>query len=243
MGLFSKMKLKKLTIKAYSNRKRTTATKIGTFEAMYNPESFSQKYEIEYGKNQGFNSTGASLNYARSRPKVLNLKLILDGTDVEQMGLAPALTRQTVSERVKQFLALTFHMNGTSHEPNYLVVEWGGQEDGGLIFYCRLGDVDVSYTSFDRDGSPLRAELDINLISDADVRKRMAIDNKSSPDLTHSVIVKAGDTLPLLTKQIYGTSAYYLRVAQINKLNDFRNLTPGQELFFPPLDSQLQGNS
>ncbi len=240
MGLFSKMKLKKLTIKAYAKKARS-GIPIGTFEAMYNPESFSQKYEIEYGKNQGFNSTNSRVNYARSKPRVLNLKLILDGTEVEQMGLSLG-AKKTVSERVKQFLDLTFRMNGQIHEPNYLMVEWGGKDDGGLIFSCRLGDVDVSYTSFDRDGSPLRAELDINLISDQDVKKRMAEENKSSPDLTHSIIVKAGDTLPLLTQQIYGTSAYYLRVAQVNNLNDFRNLTPGQELFFPPLDSQLQGN-
>jgi nucleoid-associated protein YgaU len=242
MSLLSKMKLKKLTIKAYSKKARS-GLPIGTFEAMFNPDTFSQKYEIEYGKNQGFNSTNGRVNYARSRPRQLNLKLILDGTGVDEMGITALFGRKTVSERVKQFIDLTFRMNGNIHEPNYLVVEWGGKEDGGLIFSCRLLDVNVSYTSFDRDGSPLRAELDINLIADEDVKKRMAQENKSSPDLTHSRIVKSGDTLPLLTKEIYGTSAYYLRVAQINHLDDFRNLTPGQELFFPPLDSQSQGNS
>lgn len=241
MGLFSKMKLKKLTIKAYKSVLRSGAP-IDTFEAMYNPETFSQKYAIEYGRNQGFNSSGKRVNFAYNKPKELNLKLVLDGTGVEEMGLTK-LARKTVSERVKQFLDMTFQMNGKIHEPNYLLVEWGGKEDGGLIFSCRLGDVTVSYTSFDRDGSPLRAELDINLISDEDVSKRKAKENKSSPDLTHSVIVKAGDTLPLLTQQVYGTSTYYLRVAQINNLNDFRNLTPGQELFFPPLESPTQGNS
>ena len=80
------------------------------------------------------------------------------------------------------------------------------------------------------------------LISDQDVKKRVKKENKSSPDLTHSRIVKNGDTLPLLTKEVYGTSAYYLRVAQVNKLDDFRNLTPGQELFFPPLGSQTVEN-
>jgi nucleoid-associated protein YgaU len=53
--------------------------------------------------------------------------------------------------------------------------------------------------------------------------------------LTHSRIVKSGDTLPLLSKEIYGNSAYYLQLAQANNLDDFRNLQPGQEIFFPPL--------
>ncbi len=237
MALFDRMKLKKLTIKAYKSRSRGTGDLVGTFEAMFNPASFSQKYEIEYGKNQGMNSTNKVVSYSRSKPRALNLKLILDGTGVHEMGISQLAGQKTVSERVKEFIDLTFRMNGTIHEPNFLVVEWGGQEDGGLIFSCRLGSVDVSYSSFDRDGSPLRAELDVTLISDQDVKKRMAKENKSSPDLTHSRIVKSGDTLPLLCQEIYGRSDYYLRVAQVNDLDDFRNLRPGQELFFPPLAS------
>jgi nucleoid-associated protein YgaU len=65
----------------------------------------------------------------------------------------------------------------------------------------------------------------------------MATEAKSSPDLTHSRIVKAGDTLPLLSKEIYGTANHYLWIAQQNQLDDFRNLMPGQRLFFPPLVS------
>jgi len=210
---------------------------IGTFEAMYNPTSFSQKYEISYSKNQGFDSSGRPANYARSKPNKLDLKLVLDGTGVEEMGLVPSLSNKSVSKRVKDFIDLTFRMNGRIHEPNYLVVEWGGKEDGGLIFSCRLESVNVNYTSFNRDGSPLRAELDISLISDEDAKKRMRKEAKSSPDLSHTRIVKNGDTLPLLSKEIYGSSQYYLWLAKVNNLNDFRNLTPGQELHFPPLES------
>ena len=237
MALLGHMKLQKLTIKAYKKRSRSVTDFIGSYEAMFNPESFSQKYEIEYGKNQGLNSTNKQVSYVRSRPRVLNLKLIVDGSGVHEMGILQLGGAQTVSDRVKKLIDLTFRMNGSIHEPNYLVVEWGGKEDGGLIFSCRLGSVDVTYTGFNRDGSPLRAELDVVLISDQDVQKRMAQENKRSPDLTHSRIVKSGDTLPLLSKEVYGSSTYYLRVAQANNLDDFRNLTPGQKLFFPPLQS------
>jgi len=158
------------------------------------------------------------------------------------MGIASLFNRKTVSERVKEFVDLTFRMNGKIHEPNYLMVEWGGKEDGGLIFSCRLGSVNITYTSFDRGGSPLRAELDIVLVSDREVRKRLGEEGKSSPELTHTRIVKSGDTLPLITRDVYGSPGFYLRVAQVNNLDDFRNLIPGQELFFPPLGSNTKGN-
>jgi hypothetical protein len=241
MPLLDRMKLKKLTIKAYEDRKRSKPVKKGTFEgtfeAMFNPTSFSQKYEIQYGYKQAVNSTDKEAVFARSKPRELNIKLILDGTGVHEMGIFRLAGRPTVSDRVKEFIDLTFRMNGNIHEPNFLLVEWGGKEDGGLIFSCRLASVNVSYTSFNRDGSPLRAELDIILISDKEVKKRLREDNMKSPDLTHHRVVKSGDTLPLLAKEIYGSAGHYLRVAQVNKLDDFRNLTPGLELIFPPLES------
>jgi len=237
MPLLDRMKLKKLKITAYSDGRRSVADEKGTFEAMFNPTSFSQKYEILYSKNQGINSTGKKVAYARSKPRELSLKLILDGTGVHEMGIRQLAGPSTVSDQVKKFIDLAFRMNGDIHEPNFLLVEWGGKEDGGLIFSCRLASVNVSYTSFNRDGSPLRAELDISLISDKEVKKRQVKENKNSPDLTHRRVVKSGDTLPLLTKEIYGSAGHYLRVAQVNKLDDFRNLTPGQELIFPPLES------
>ncbi|MFQ5587905.1 MAG: hypothetical protein ACE5F7_03610 [Nitrospiria bacterium] len=231
MGLKNPFKLERLKIKAYKSGRRA-GSPVGTFEAMFNPASFKQKYAIAYGKNQGINSTGRAVNYSRSEPSDLNIKLILDGTGVTDYGVVSLFKPKKVSEQVKSFLDLTFHMNGTIHKPNYLTVEWGD-----LNFPCRLLSADITYTTFDRNGSPLRAELDVKLISDDETEKRMKKENKSSPDLTHRRVVKSGDTLPLMTKEIYGTSSHYLRVAQVNDLNNFRNLSPGQEIVFPPLET------
>jgi nucleoid-associated protein YgaU len=54
--------------------------------------------------------------------------------------------------------------------------------------------------------------------------------------MTHVRLVKEGDTLPALTREIYGDYRYYLEVARVNQLDDFRSLEPGTRLFFPPLD-------
>ena len=48
--------------------------------------------------------------------------------------------------------------------------------------------------------------------------------------------VKKGDTLPLMCFKIYGDSKYYVQVAAVNRLSDFRNLQVGNEIFFPPFD-------
>lgn len=238
MSILDRFTLQKLKITAYKKSTRSMQDKVSDFTAMYNPASISQKYEIKYGKNQGKNSSGKKTYYSYSKPAELKLKLILDGTGVHEMGIF--INKQTpVAERVDEFLNLAFHMNGSIHEPHYLSVEWGDLKFwGDAKFNCRLGNATVKYTHFNRDGTALRAELDITLYSDEDVEKRKKKENKSSPDLTHIRVVKNGDTLPLLCKEIYGNSFYYLRVAQANNLNNFRALVPGQELVFPPLEKE-----
>jgi LysM repeat protein len=226
-------KLAKLKIEAYSSRRRRASDLVGTFVAMFNPGSLQRAFAIEYGKGQGYNSTSKKLNYTRSGPSELNLTLLLDGTGVEELGVNDETGGQKVSGRIKKFLNLTFKMNGKIHEPNYLSVKWGD-----LVFPCRLQSVNITYNNFDRDGTALRAELAIVLISDDEVKKRLTEEDKSSPDLSHRRVVRLGDTLPLLTKEIYGSSANYLLVAQANGLDDFRNLQPGQELIFPALQSE-----
>ncbi|MFB3131204.1 MAG: hypothetical protein ACE10K_01645, partial [Rhodothermales bacterium] len=116
MGLSNFFKLEKLKVIAYKDRKRSS--KVGTFEAMYNPDSFSQKYAIKYEATQGINTTGKEVNYTQSIPEELGIKLILDGTGVSQFGILSLFGNPTVSERVEEFLDLTFRMNGDIHEPN-----------------------------------------------------------------------------------------------------------------------------
>ncbi|APR88505.1 hypothetical protein A7982_13854 [Minicystis rosea] len=235
MGL-NLFKLEKLKIKAFKDVERQTPAG-SPFEAMFNPASFSQRYAIAWGSKQGVGSSGPQLSYSRSEPRELSLTLVLDGTGVDSIGLF-TLFRKSVKSRVKKFLKVAYKYNGSIHEPNYLLVEWGS-----LIFSCRLSSVDIKYTAFERDGTPLRAELDVKLIYDKAAKARAREEGKTSPDLTHSRIVRSGDTLPLMTKDIYGSSARYLDVARWNRLDDFRSLTPGQEILFPPLVNLGEGAS
>ena len=154
MGLLDLFKLEKLKIEAYPSSARSSGDLIDTFEVMFNPESFTQAYNVLYSKSKSFGSRGQKVDYQRTSPSELKLNLVLEGTGVTDFGLVNLFSKQkTVAELVQQFLTLTFGVNGDIHEPNYLHLAWGG----GLDFDCRLGSVNVNYTSFDRDGTPLRA--------------------------------------------------------------------------------------
>jgi len=234
MALIEGGKLVKLKISAYKTDKRDPGDLVegvSSFEAMFNPESLTQGFEVLYGKNQAIGSSAKPQRYANSIPSGLSLTLILDGSGTTEMGIARLLPQASVSQRIEDFLKVAFKLTKEIHEPNYLVLEWGD-----IVFNCRLGSLNIRYTSFARDGTPLRAELDIRLVSDESPKDIPKMERRESPDVSHGRVVKSGDTLPMLSKEIYGSSSYYLLIAQANGLDDIRQLTPGQRLVFPPLD-------
>jgi nucleoid-associated protein YgaU len=83
---------------------------------------------------------------------------------------------------------------------------------------------------------PLRATARAKFKGFVEDNLRVAMENNSSPDLTHVREVKKGDTLPLMTFRIYGDSKYYLEVAKANNITNFRKLEVGQRIFFPPIE-------
>ena len=60
--------------------------------------------------------------------------------------------------------------------------EWRYVSILGRDFDCRLQSVDIKYTAFDRDGSPLRAELNAAFVEDLAPPKKLKEDKLSSPD-------------------------------------------------------------
>lgn len=221
-------KLEKLTILVFKDSARRQ--RIGSLKAMFNPESFSFSHENKYGQDATIDTSAQKKPYSYSPGKSVTLDFVFDGTGVAE-GAGGA---GSVSPRIDAFMQSTALMNGATHEPNYLRLQWG---DGVLqSFDCRLVSATITYTLFDKSGAPLRAKLAASFLEDLDDPKRTRIEGKSSPDLTHLRVVRSGDTLPLLCKEIYGSPEHYLRVARANDLNGFRELTAGTQIVFPPLE-------
>jgi hypothetical protein len=223
--------LEKLKIEVYGNRRRIGLPQ-NTFKVMFNPTTVSTRHENVFQKLQGINTSGRRALYSHTQSEALTLELILDGTGVTDTGIATVLGlgSKSVAKQVDTLLTQCFYMDGNLHEPRFLKLRWGI-----VNLDCRMQSVDIKYSLFDKNGTPLRAELSVVFVEDLDPAKRIRKEGKSSPDLSHSRIVKKGDTLPLLAKEIYGSASYYIWVAQMNRLDNFRDLTPGRRLVFPPL--------
>ncbi|WP_323816522.1 peptidoglycan-binding protein [Cellvibrio sp. NN19] len=194
------------------------------FEALINPAGYTHSSSISYAENQA-PGPGSEKKYNKSNPDRIEFKeLVLDGTGVVEG------TSSSVRAQVALLRKVAYDYDGSEHEPPVVEVSWGP-----LLFKARMEALKVNYTLFKPNGEPLRAKMDLVFTAYKSTEEVFRGASLESPDLTHLVEVKAGDTLPMLCYQIYKDSSYYLAVARLNQLHNFRQLQPGQLLRFPPL--------
>ena len=219
-------KLEKIKILAYNNPDYADNHKGGdTFSAMVNPESYVLDYKVEFTEGQRTGTSAATQRFNVKKPEEMAFEFLFDST-----GIIDGRKRESVHDEVETFKQLLLEYDSASHEPKHFKVVWGH-----FIFKGRCNSLSITYKLFNPDGSPIRAICKAGFKGSIEETLRVATENPQSPDLTHYRTVKMGDTLPLMCFNIYGDSKYYLEVARVNKLYNFRDLIQGTELFFPPL--------
>ncbi len=230
--------LTKMTITAYSDPEFNDQSKeVAKYVAMVNPEKYVQSYKLEYVIPPVVNGGQQPSYYQWTPPSDLEFEFLFDSTGVFDSTKGADLNafvskgaNKGVQSEIDEFLKVVYIYDGTIHKPNYLKINWGT-----LCFTCVLSETSIEYKLFNSEGKPIRAVAKTKFKSFKDNKLISAEEKKSSPDLTHVRVVEEGDTLPLMTKRIYGDSKYYLEVARVNKLTAFRKLTVGQRLIFPPI--------
>jgi hypothetical protein len=207
----------KLTIEAFTDALCTKPTGEDPIAVLINPESYSQSWGILYTDNEAAGSHGEKVA-EREKPGCLTLALVFDGT-----GAVPGMPKKSVSAQIQELrrIGMTLKQRRT----NYLVLSWGT-----LRFKCRLKSLDVNYTLFNPDGTPLRAKVDANFES----AHATAPTGSSAADAGSYVAVAPGDDLGAMCAEIYGDAAMLVDVAQANGLDSFRDLGTHDVLYFPP---------
>ena len=222
--------LVKLKIIAYSNPEYTWPTG-DQYTALLNPQEFNENYHVEYNAAQAFGTTGSDLKFQRVQPQELKLNFLFDATGVITSG--PFNLVKSIDSQIKSFKKVTADYRGDIHSVPYVKLIWGE-----FLFKGRLQNLEITYTLFKSDGTPLRAKAAATFKRSITDVTREKDENKSSPDLTHIRQVKAGDTLPAMARNIYGDDAYLahcITLAKQNGLKHFRDIKAGQKIAFPPL--------
>jgi len=215
-------KLAKMRIAAYRDAKYLNY--IDSYSVLFNPDNIKDKKEQQFSTSNSTNGSSAqTVTYKGAGPSNFDVVLFFDGTGI--------ISNEPVERQIERLMQLVYKLNGDIHEPNYLRIYWGTQS----LFQGRLKSWTSNHILIHTDGSPLRTDLSMSFVSSISTEKKVLEDSLNSSDLTHVRYVVAGDNLPLMCHRIYGDSSYYIKVAKENKLTNFRDLKPGDQISFPPV--------
>jgi hypothetical protein len=217
--------LVKMTIKTFKDPDHKDAGTPKEFVVMFNPNTYTSKYEVEYKAAPAKGKTKDELSYGSIKPRDLTFEFIIDGSGV-------AADKVTVTDKIGEFLTACVEANSDTHRPFFLQLIWG-KLDTKVI----LKSADITYSLFDTNGFPIRAKINAVFTENITPTLRVKEEKQNSPDLTHYRKVQEHSKLPIMVENEYRSHLYYLSVARANGLNNFRRLTQGTQIVMPPIKS------
>jgi hypothetical protein len=210
---------------------------VNPIEVLFNPT----RIEItKVGWTQGF---GGTLE-AADQPATLSVDLFFDtslvgvsSTDVAlfappipSVSLLPDITPiKDVRNYTKQIYSLTEKKGNFGNRPPICKLVWGTNT---VLLQGVLKQLTKSYTRFLADGTPVRATLNCSFEEWEPPETKQ---KKLNPIDDPIRIVRRGETLTSIAAQEYNDPSLWRVIAAANKLDNPRNLIPGQQLTVPPL--------
>ena len=136
-----------------------------------------------------------------------------------------------VLEQIKNFLGLIKYVP-EEHEPPRVGFIWGQK----VFFVGTVSEMDVEYTMFERDGTPVRAKINITMMGEDiyfDNRQRQY--PMESPDRTKQRNLLHGDQLWLLAQEEFGDVNRWKDIATANGIINPRKNRGAKELTVPAI--------
>lgn len=186
------------------------------------PEKISVSYGLKF-KIDHPNTNKRVTKFEGYEDSKLNFAFVLDATGATGQNLV-------IKDEIDKLGKAIYNYVDSIHKPHYLKIKYGG-----INFKCHLKSCNIDYVLFASDGTALRAKITLNfdefiLPADAESRKM------SSPDMTHIRYFKESDNIFMFCEEIYSDPNQAIQIARVNEVINFRNIPPGTQLLFPPLE-------
>lgn len=191
----------------------------------FNPESFTIQSSIKHYPEQAAGSNAKEQQQNVETAREFTFEFLIDGTGASG-------EKREVQAEIKLFQS-TVEYKGELHRNSFLLLVWGT-----FIVTTVLKKLEIKYTMFRSNGTPLRAVLNTTFVEHTVKELEFLKKALQSPDLSTSRMIDSGDKLPLMCHKIYDDSRHYLEVARANRITNFRNIPTGITLDFPPLAKQ-----
>lgn len=185
----------------------------------FNPAEFQLKKANNFAEISIPGLESPPLQFIRGAAESLSFEALVDTSD----------TLEDVREKYVDRIRSLLNIDRKLHAPPIVRFVWAREEFRGV-----LESLDVTYTMFDKDGTPLRAKLNLTLKEYRTVEIQVAED-RTSPDVDKTYVVRRGDTLTSIAAAAYRDVNAWREIALANDIDDPQRLEPGRLLRLPRL--------
>jgi nucleoid-associated protein YgaU len=219
-----------MLVKGYLTRKDDASVRV-TF--LFNPKELSVEKSNQFAEVAIPGLSSPIFQFVRGNARSVTMDLFFDtyeeGTDVRAHT-----DRITGWDAGSMFSNLPGSAKGLMdidselHAPPICLFIWGA-----FVFQCVIERVSKRFTLFLPEGIPVRATLSVALKEYREVDIQVKELDLHSPDVTKRWTVKQGDSLWSIAVKKYGDPADWRLIADANRVDNPRMITPGSELVIP----------
>jgi hypothetical protein len=194
--------------------------------ALFNPTEYQVSESNQFAEVSIPGVDAPPLQFVRGAVRTLSMQLFFDTYDPvgenSRGGSKPADVREETNQVVK-LLKVDPH----THAPPVCQFSWAK-----FSFVGVLEKADQKFTLFWKDGTPVRATVDVTF-KELGQHKPDPATNRFSSDFTKRHVVRRGDTLSNIAAEQYGDPGAWRPIAEANGLDDPLALQAGQMLVIP----------
>lgn len=192
-----------------------------SFQVLFNPTQYNVEKTNEIAEAAIPGLEAPILQYVHGNTRTLGMELFFD-TYEEQTD---------VTQRTNQIYNLLL-LNQDTHVPPICRVSWGS-----LSFEGVLASVSGAFTLFLSNGTPVRATLTVSFKEYIKVNVLVQARPTRSSDHRKTRVVRFGDRISNIAYEEYGDARKWRPIAEVNRLDNPLQLTPGFRLVIPALDA------
>jgi hypothetical protein len=198
-------------------------------ECQFNPTQFTLSKRVSWSKQDTKKKDVSNWSFGGGNPASMNVELFFDttasGDDVRTKYTNFLLELLQIDE------SKTDSDGKPLHEPPDCRLAWGSI----LSFIVVVESVDLSFTYFLSNGTPVRATAKLSLKQKIDETEHAGQNPTSRSEARKTWIVREGETLDWIAFQEYGNPVHWRHIADTNGLANPRVLRAGQVLKLVPL--------
>lgn len=232
--IFGDGELKKATL----TYMQTETKKEVTVPVQFNPTNYSISRSVDWKEKKGLSEDSKPKNVqtAGSNLATLQVKLTLDTTTefpdyVTKPKLKEYLNDSKELTKICREIGLLLKKYSEDHIPSSLTFSWGSLE-----FEGHLSSLTTSYQMFNRNGEPVRVELDMTILGEEkEITAIMERNPDNSPDRTKYRQLQQKDELWMLAYEEYGTASSWREIAKENDILNPRKIDYTKGLRVPAL--------